>query len=66
MAAHSLANPAPENTEYDTMRHESMVLKRNGLYGITKFFVNGFAPDPWCKCGCGFRKVWCPNNESNK
>lgn len=27
----------PENTPYDKMRHESMRLRPNGLYGVPKF-----------------------------
>ena len=62
MASDSLARGSgPENTMYDKDRHESMVLKKNGMYGIPKFFVNGFRESPWCGCGCGYRKVWCPN-----
>ena len=63
-AAHSSINPGPEPTSYDRMRHESMRLRQNGLYGIPKFFVNGSAPSRWCGCGCDRLRVWCPNASS--
>ncbi len=66
MASHSINNPGPEQSQYDESRHEKMVLRSNGMYGIQKFFVCGFAPDRWCGCGCGKLKVWCPRNESNQ
>ena len=61
MSDHSAANSGPENTEYDKQRHEKMRLRPNGMYGITKFFVDGFAPSRYCDCGCGKSKYWCPN-----
>ncbi len=48
-----------EPTPYDKSRHESMVLRDNGMYGKLKFFISGTAPSPWCPGGCGFRRVWC-------
>lgn len=39
MASHSVANPGPEKTKYDEMRHDTMKLRRNGLYGIPKIFM---------------------------
>ena len=57
--SHGPSNPGPEKTEYDRMRHESMRLRRNGLYGIPKIFVNGFKePKEVCKV-CDRLKVWC-------
>lgn len=41
MANHSIANPGPEKSKYDQVRHESMRLKANGTYGIPKFFLKG-------------------------
>ena len=58
MASHTISNPGPEPTAYDQHRHDDFRLRRNGLYGIPKFFVNGFAPERWCDCGCGKLKVW--------
>ncbi len=58
MDADSLARGSgAEDSLYDKSRHESMVLRDNGMYGKLKFFVSGSAPSPWCKCG--FRRVWC-------
>jgi hypothetical protein len=56
----------PEPTKYDKARHEEMRLRPNGMYGIPKFFVQGFAPNRWCDCGCDRLKVWCPRNEKSK
>ncbi len=66
MASHSINNPGPEPSYYDNTRHEKMVLRSNGMYGIQKFFVDGFKEDRWCQCGCDKLKVWCPKNENNK
>lgn len=65
-AAHSITNPGPEPSAYDEQRHENMRLRSNGLYGIPKFFVSGFAPSKFCLCGCNRLKAWCPRNETNK
>ena len=48
----------PEPTAYDRARHEEMVLKRNGLYGIPKIFVNGFKEKKICRI-CDRLLVWC-------
>jgi hypothetical protein len=48
----------PEPTAYDRARHEEMVLKRNGLYGIPKIFVNGFKKKEICE-KCDRLKYWC-------
>lgn len=58
--SHSISRyGGPEmDSKADIAMHEKMKLRRFGMYGIPKFFVNGFAPDPWCH-ECGRRKVWC-------
>lgn len=47
------------DSPHDIKMHEQMVLRRNGMYGITKVFIHGFADDRWCRSGCGRLKVWC-------
>ena len=58
MAAHSVTNPGPEDRPFDQRRHEEMRLKPLGMFGIPKFFVDGFAPSRFCE-GCGKVKYWC-------
>ena len=48
----------PEPTAYDRARHEEMVLKRNGLYGIPKILIDGFKKKEVCK-KCDRLKYWC-------
>lgn len=65
MANHSVSNPGPEKTQFDNRRHQEMNLKRNGLYGISKFFVNGSAPSRYCE-SCGKVKFWCECDAKSK
>jgi hypothetical protein len=63
MDANTIENYNRPEDRVDEMRWDNMRLRRNGLMGIPKFLVNGFAPSRWCDCGCGCSKAWCPNLE---
>lgn len=58
-ARHGESNPGPEPTTYDRMRHESVRLRRNGLYGVPKFFVNGLRPEKVRCSDCTKLLYWC-------
>jgi hypothetical protein len=66
MDANTIENYNRPEDKADAMRWDSMRLRRNGLMGIPKFFVNGFAADKWCHCGCDLLKSWCPNRSEVK
>lgn len=64
MDSDKVENRPEKGSKYDERRIDEMRLRRNGLFGIPKFFVNGLKSQPrFCLCGCGFSPAWCPNKK---